>query len=226
MAPVRSFSSREFLDYFLVTTATREDFISLFSLSRFEEWVVEATLLERDQMYVDGDYETWSLHSDVFHESPCVYDNWLSRFGVSSPISVTQNVLYLLVSFRLQFAQWLWLWFLPRQPFLPNLSSSPPFASLLRRKDDESIGLPSENTLVNSPPGLKRKVSYHFVISLRTFCQKLPFVSRQLFSIIIIIRKHCKQFISQQNRLCRWNWTNELPVTSSVQIHYHQAIGS
>ncbi|XP_067043920.1 autophagy-related protein 13-like [Acropora muricata] len=47
----------------------------------------------------------------------------------------------------------------PVKPFLPNLSSSPPFASLLRRKDDESIGLPSENTLVNSPPGLKRKDS-------------------------------------------------------------------
>ncbi|KAK2565491.1 Autophagy-related protein 13 [Acropora cervicornis] len=46
----------------------------------------------------------------------------------------------------------------PVKPFLPNLSSSPPFASLLRRKDDESIGLPSENTLVNSPPGLKRKI--------------------------------------------------------------------
>ena len=55
------------------------------------------------------------------------------------------------------------------QAMLANLSSTPPFASLLRKEDDSKPGsLPSDSNLKNSPALLQRRVSNHILPSQRT----------------------------------------------------------
>ena len=55
---------------------------------------------------------------------------------------------------------------LSRQPMFTNLSSTPPFASLLRHENDKPIDLPSDDNRLNPPSTLNRRVRHWFACSV------------------------------------------------------------
>lgn len=104
--------------------------------------------------------------------------------------------------------------FIRSQAMLANLSSTPPFASLLRKDDDNKPGsLPSDSNLKNSPASLHRRVSSHIFPSQRTESEtRFSYLFHSLcsshttiFLFVFGCHDHSSTICMHRNVICRYD---------------------